>query len=733
MDPTSLLPPIVRLIPENQAPEELEPLDMEGQVEDSLPLINSLRDIAIEYSDKGCVHPNLILSMNDPSKIQMGVGGEQIFKMIAQAVQEAEDEVLIQTFTWDKKIHAVDWLNEALKAVAKRKLNQREFSGKLVKPLLVYILIDERGDMADFFFNKKLKRQHWDCTAESLGIFTQPGIVEVFPATFYHEGLDGNHAKTVTIDSRKVIITGANFQASNFHHQPAHDAALSIEGPAALAGRWDFVRMWNDPHKQSCSPSIALKQGDPYAQVETKPNFVPILFVSSVPQSLPSFTLYHPLTNVDNPIAQTFLNAISNAKSIIQIATPNLNEILILDELVSFINKRNGTVELLLGKGFNDSREVNIGMGGTNQSAVDYLFWRIDEDKWKNLKVRWFAKDGKPVIGNVAGACHLKFMRIDLILVIFGNANLDRISFENLHEDNIITDDPTLAKKMTESMFTVVYDQGVPAEPSQSKKKLLKEFLGISGYLGRLAEKEHLTILEVKEEGSGFRTIRLEKPEDWSFNPGQYVEITSGNPLSELCKNPAMLAIASGVHDPYIEVSARSSIFPWHRNHALRRGEGNTLHVTWPIGTCFPLKVVKADTPVLLLGGGSGLTALRSIIRSLSSHANLSLYYSSKTRNEILYQNEVDEWKKRGHVISLTREKVEGYSSGHITEILSNKEIHPHTIAFLCGPVSQVQALLKVLLAKGLPKEQIYASLPYDALKGGPVYRGDHPYFKNNE
>lgn len=40
-----------------------------------------------------------------------------------------------------------------------------------------------------------------------------------------------------------------------------------------------------------------------------------------------------------------------------------------------------------------------------------------------------------------------------------------------------------------------------------------------------------------------------------------------------------------------------------------------------------------------------------------------------------------------------------------------------------------IKSAINLLLGKGLDRLNIFASMPTTALKGGPIYRADHPMF----
>lgn len=231
-------------------------------------------------------------------------------------------------------------------------------------------------------------------------------------------------------------------------------------------------------------------------------------------------------------------------------------------------------------------------------------------------------------------------------------------------------------------------------------------------------------IVGVIKENKEFTTIRVKRPAGWDFQPGQYLEIRAEN---SSINRPATLAIASGVGDDYIEFTGRPNPNSSHSHYCLNGNVGDYLTITGPLGANFPIHLVTEETPVLMLGGGSGLTALKSLMDSLPFGTDIKLIYSSKTAQELLYHEDIEKWKAQGHTISLTQDRVDGFQNGRITEHLAKMKIKPNSLIFLCGPKELVLGTAKMLAEMGVPREMIFGSLPVRANEGGPVFRGDHP------
>ncbi len=234
-------------------------------------------------------------------------------------------------------------------------------------------------------------------------------------------------------------------------------------------------------------------------------------------------------------------------------------------------------------------------------------------------------------------------------------------------------------------------------------------------------------VTESELGAKGLTTLYLERPAGWQFQPGQYVQVHSSCRIGGRVAPPAILAVASGVNDPYIALTAPRSHNPPDPNHVMKKDAGEEVIVTGPLVRPFPMELITPATDLLLLGGGTGLTPLRSVWRSLPDTDKIKLIYSAKTEKDLPYPEEVETLRRNGHTISLTKEEQEGYATGRITHHLEGIPITDATLAFVCGSIPLIRATLEKLAAIGLPKDRIYVSLPYTAKSGGPIFRADDP------
>ena len=110
---------------------------------------------------------------------------------------------------------------------------------------------------------------------------------------------------------------------------------------------------------------------------------------------------------IDNPQDLGYLAAFGEAKQVIKVQSPNLNDDAarqaLLDAAIA------GTrVELLLALNFNELAVSLPGQGGGNEKNVDWLYEQAfaamgQAEACRVIDARWYAKDGVAYDGNVAG------------------------------------------------------------------------------------------------------------------------------------------------------------------------------------------------------------------------------------------------------------------------------------------------------------------------------------------
>lgn len=121
----------------------------------------------------------------------------------------------------------------------------------------------------------------------------------------------------------------------------------------------------------------------------------------------------------------------------------------------------------------------------------------------------------------------------------------------------------------------------------------------------------------------------------------------------------------------------------------------DAIELRGPVGGYFVWD--PAPTPLLLIGGGSGIAPLRSMWRAAPDPSMVSVYYSARTADRVIYG---DELASRDHVtITLTRERHDGFAHGRLDLDLLVEQVAggepPAT--YVCGPTAFVETVLSRL------------------------------------
>ena len=206
------------------------------------------------------------------------------------------------------------------------------------------------------------------------------------------------------------------------------------------------------------------------------------------------------------------------------------------------------------------------------------------------------------------------------------------------------------------------------------------------------------------EETSRVRTLLLEANGWQGHRAGQHLDVRLTAPDGYQAERSYSIASAPG--DPLaitVERLEDGEVSPYLVDVAR---EGDEFEVRGPIGGYF---VWEDDgNPVLLVGGGSGVVPLMSMIRSSAGSTPIRLLYSSRTLDDVIYRQELD--SRAGDKLevfqTLTREQPPGWTgytrridADMLREVAWPAADKPHV--FVCGSTRFVDAAADGLVALG--------------------------------
>ncbi len=210
--------------------------------------------------------------------------------------------------------------------------------------------------------------------------------------------------------------------------------------------------------------------------------------------------------------------------------------------------------------------------------------------------------------------------------------------------------------------------------------------------------------------------LEMKVDEDFSFHAGQYIQIQIPSPESPRGYEFRAYSIAS---DPTVRgtVELAVKLVPQGLGSTWlhTRKPGDRLIFTGPYGEW--RMDPDPERGLLLVGGGVGLTPLRSILYAASAMVPdkpVQFFYGARTEADAFW---TDEWRllqeKHPHwrfEIVLSHEpETSGWtgSKGFVHEEV-DRSASLSAQAFLCGPPPMIEALLPVLEDKGMSSDQIF-------------------------
>jgi ferredoxin-NADP reductase len=138
---------------------------------------------------------------------------------------------------------------------------------------------------------------------------------------------------------------------------------------------------------------------------------------------------------------------------------------------------------------------------------------------------------------------------------------------------------------------------------------------------------------------------------------------------------------------------------------------GDELELRGPVGGYFVWEE-SLGGPLLLVGGGSGIVPLRSMLRhhsAVESEIPVRLLYSARALDEVIYRDELARLAAHDEVdvrFTLTREWPEGWSGYRRRidrELLGELAWPPQErpLVYVCGPTGLVEAAASALVELG--------------------------------
>lgn len=222
-------------------------------------------------------------------------------------------------------------------------------------------------------------------------------------------------------------------------------------------------------------------------------------------------------------------------------------------------------------------------------------------------------------------------------------------------------------------------------------------------------------VVGIRQETSDIRTVALEftdKTLDFDFVPGQFVEVS----LFGSGEVPLGLA-SSPTRRETIEVSVKRMGRVTGQIHQLLIGD--TIGVRGPYGNGWPVERL-AGKNVLIVGGGIGLSPLRSLIDYMLDKRDefgaIKILYGARTQGDLVYKNLLESWgtAPQTEVLCTVDIGTPGWEGnvGVVTSLFEQADISTdNTLVVTCGPPIMIKFVTMALERIGFADDDIITSM----------------------
>ena len=250
-----------------------------------------------------------------------------------------------------------------------------------------------------------------------------------------------------------------------------------------------------------------------------------------------------------------------------------------------------------------------------------------------------------------------------------------------------------------------------------------------------------LRVSEIRRDTEDSVVIRFDVPEalreTFRFAPGQYLTLKRGSGPEEARRSYSICCAPGEGLRVGVRRVPRGLFSPWLHG-ALR--EGDTLDVMEPQGRFGAALAQGAPRHVLLVAGGSGITPILSILRTLLEQGEATrctLLYGNRSAASTMFKEELEDLKNR-HLTRLaihpvfSREQVDSpLHAGRLDReriaLFLRTLVDPRDVdqAFVCGPHAMNDETEAALREAGLPPERIHVErfgLPPEQVRGAELH-----------
>jgi len=228
-----------------------------------------------------------------------------------------------------------------------------------------------------------------------------------------------------------------------------------------------------------------------------------------------------------------------------------------------------------------------------------------------------------------------------------------------------------------------------------------------------------MEVLQVKQHTPDVKSVRIKfqdeaRAREFDFHVGQFGIFSAfgyGESTFNIC--------SSSNWKDYIEFCFRKTGMV---TEALWRiEEGDTIGFRGPYGNSYPMKEWEGKN-LIFIGGGIAMPPIRCAIwyalENREKYGNITIVYGARTVDDLVFQDELDEWATRERVTVIRTVDPGGETPdwtgkvGFVPTVVEESNIPmDNTAALVIGPPIMIKYTLPILAKAGIADEDIYTSL----------------------
>jgi ferredoxin-NADP reductase len=213
------------------------------------------------------------------------------------------------------------------------------------------------------------------------------------------------------------------------------------------------------------------------------------------------------------------------------------------------------------------------------------------------------------------------------------------------------------------------------------------------------------TVSSIVGETPRVKSFRLELPMWMPHLPGQHYDVrltASDGYTAQRSYSVASSPLDAGGIELTIDKLADGEVSPYFHDVV---EEGDQVEVRGPFASYF---VWRGESPVLLVGGGSGIVPLMAMLRHrrrARPEAAMRMIYSVRSAEDVIYAGELGD----DATLTFTRRPPAGWTghTGHIDAEMFAAAGAPGATAFLCGSNAFVETAAALALEAGFEPDRI--------------------------